>query len=130
MNNINIGNLTLGSNITFAENELQVFISIKSIPKQLKKKIYKEIDDYKLYYSYYLQDNIKSKKWSKYGVNILSSTLVLYFSENNLIAYINVDYVDKVNPELYSNASIKIDVAKYEHKLKKLVLTAFIKKFF
>lgn len=138
MNNINIGNLTLGDNISFAEDILQVFIDIKSMSKQLKRQIYKEIDEDKMYYSYYLQNKLNGRKWSKDGVNIVSTTLVVsiskvkdvHFGLNSLVCYIDVDYVDKTDPELYSHVSINANFSNNERELKQLILNALINRFF
>lgn len=132
LSNNQICSLTLGNKLSFEEDTLQVFIDIKSMSKQLKKQIYKGIDEDKMYYSYYMQDKLKGRKWSKDGVNIVSTTLAVSIPNNNndLVCYIDVSYQDKVDPTLWSNLSINANLLKQEDELKKLILNALISKFF
>lgn len=138
LSNNQICSLTLGDNISFMDDTIQVFIDIKSMSKQLKKQIYKEIDEDKMYYSYYLQNKLNGRKWSKDGVNIVSTTLVVsiskvkdvHFGLNSLVCYIDVDYVDKTDPDLYSHVSINANFSNNECELKQLILNALIDRFF
>lgn len=132
LNQIEIGNLKLGTDFSFAEETLQTFVDVKSLPSELQNQIIAEIATDKAYYSYYMEDKLKGKTWSKEGVNIVSTSLVISIPNNDksLDCYIDTIYVDKVDQLLWSNVSVKINLSKYESELKKLILNALMDKFF
>lgn len=131
MNN-KIGNLTIENELAFSEDCLQVFIGIKDMSKQLQKQINEEITLDKINYMNYMKRSLNGSRWSKEGVNIISTSLNITVPsvDKHLVCYIDAAYEDKVDQTMWSNVSIKVNLAKHEDELKKLILNALIDKFF
>lgn len=123
--------ITLGNDVRFAEDTLQMFIDITNMSDDLNAKINNEIAEDKLYYIYYMSDKLNGRDWSEAGVYITSTTLtVTIFNDKHLDCCIDVCYEDKVDQMLWSNVSLKIDLAEHEDYLKNLILRAFINRLF
>lgn len=129
-NTINNTSFKLGNDVRFPDDSLQFFIDINDISDELDKQIQNAIEENKLYYTYYISKD-KGNEWSETGVNIIGVSLNVFVKEDKqLECKIEVAYEDKVNPVLWSDVSIKVDLAAYETELKQLMLAAIMDKFF
>lgn len=121
---------TLRNDIIFSGESLQLSIDIDIISRDLQEKINMEIEKDKQHYACHVL-HPEGKDWSKAGIDILRPSLEVEIrKDKQLKCVISVFYEDKVNPVFWGDIGILVDLTIYEDKLKQLMLTTLINKFF
>lgn len=111
-----IGTLNL-NDIFFADDTLDIFISIDSVSSEVQNRIYSAIEVAKSEYS-----------WIDKNTEMQLSLWVKI--KNKAMTYcISVDFINSDNDN-FATVNISIDLAEYESDLKKIIIKAMINNFF
>lgn len=115
---------------------MELYVDIADLPEDLKEEVKKAIEKSKVEYIKHWSEifdeckQVYNEKWGKSGVKI-SPQLYIYLPESGKIEYeLSVYFEDLENSNLADSARLKIDLSEYESKLKKLIITTLIDKFF
>ena len=124
----NIGTINL-TDITLAEESIEVFIPITAVSDSLKATIEENIQRAKEEFSEeYLKD--RDLKWSDAGVNLVYQSLHIIMEADHISYELCFNIEDKENSSLETGFNLKVDLLEYAAELKMIILEVMTEKFF
>lgn len=126
---VNYGAIEIGE-IEFAEDIIQVWISVESVSDSLKECIDKAIEESKAEALVNLYGE-HGKQWSDKGVTVYGMTLnITARKDKELETELYVGYEDVEDDCMEWGANIAVDLSGHEDELKQLVIKSIVNRFF